>query len=83
MARLRHPFCAEAQCAGAAATGGSQPHAAGVANHRLGGFPTHQLRHTRAAQMLLEGGEAQGEARGDAQGGATVALRQRTAAAAP
>ena len=82
MARLRHPFCAEAQCAGAAATGGSQPHAAGVASHRHDGFPTHQLRHTRAAQMLLEGGAAQGEARGEARGGASVTLRQLTTGAA-
>ena len=39
-----------------------------AANHRLHGFPTHQLRHTRAAQMVLEVGKARGEA--------TVNLRQ-------
>ena len=36
------------------------------------GIPTDQLRHTRAAQMLLEEGEARGEARGEAK----VTLRQ-------
>jgi hypothetical protein len=33
-----------------------------AANHRLHGFPTHQQRHTRAAQMVLEVGKARGEA---------------------
>jgi hypothetical protein len=40
------------------------------------GIPTDQLRHTRAAQMLLEEGEARGEARGRAAEAASVTLRQ-------
>ena len=39
-------------------------------------IPTDQLRHTRAAQMLLEEGEARGEARGRAAEAASVTLRQ-------
>ena len=39
------------------------------------GIPTDQLRHTRAAQMLLEEGEARGEARGRAAEAASVAIR--------
>ncbi|MFN5117443.1 MAG: Rpn family recombination-promoting nuclease/putative transposase [Cyanobacteriota bacterium] len=49
----------------------------------IAGFPTDQLRHTRAVQMLLEEGrqegealgEARGEARGRALGEASVTLR--------
>jgi len=40
------------------------------------GIPTDQLRHTRAAQMLLEEGGARGEARGRATEAASVAIRQ-------
>ena len=46
-----------------------------AANHRLHGFPTHQLRHTRAAQMGLEVGKARGEA--------TVNLRQLSSRCGP
>jgi predicted transposase YdaD len=47
------------------------------------GIPTDQLRHTRAAMMLLEEGEARGEARGRAAEAASVAIRLLNRRCAP
>jgi predicted transposase YdaD len=38
-------------------------------------IPTHELRHSRAAQELIEEGRQEGEARGEARGEVKVTLR--------
>ena len=42
----------------------------------IAGIPTDQLRHTRAAQELLEEGRQEGRIEGRQEGEATVTLRQ-------
>ncbi|MFN4867576.1 MAG: DUF4351 domain-containing protein [Cyanobium sp.] len=39
-------------------------------------IPTHELRHSRAAQELIEEGRQEGETRGEARGEVKVTLRQ-------